>query len=208
MPLSQDLARLQGAEFDSSRLQRSLFDIARQASMALTFAEVQQRYVDVVMELHDERIGRYVGVDKQMPLLPKRRYRLSVHIGHRSEDSLMIGEPPPLDPLLPELEPGQQGYHLEVGGFSREDFELLKPGVERLYLARLGGSFPIYFEVRSPKAMGPPPRLGSTSIMGIICCRPSCSPPKCRSTATGASLRLSGWNWMCRPRLDLAISMR
>ncbi len=148
VPIAETLGHLRHAEFELGDLRKELSEIVSQPEMANAIAEVQQRHVDIAMESYDAAIATYVRIEKQLPLSPQAQYRVRVHIGHRAEDSLVVGEPPSLDPLLPELEPGQSGHDLDVATFEN-DFELLSPRLLRLHLPALGGSMPIYFVVRT-----------------------------------------------------------
>jgi hypothetical protein len=107
----------------------------------------QQRKVDVALERRGSARSNYEAVTPYRPLTAGEIYRVRLHVGHRSPGSIMFGDPPPVDPLLPDTE---DGHRLEVALFGK-DFELLSEGVQPLYLPRLGGSEPVYFEIRAPR---------------------------------------------------------
>jgi hypothetical protein len=110
--------------------------------------EHQQRSVDVMLQQLDSEL--HEPVNPKTSLRPAARYRVRLHVGHRSADSLMLGDAPPLDPLLPD---NDEGHNLEVAFFEK-DFELLSAEVQALYLPTLGGSEPVYFDIRAPGRSG------------------------------------------------------
>jgi len=77
----------------------------------------------------------YQPVDQLKPLRPLETYQVTLFIGHPSSESVMLGAPPPIDPLLPETE--RDGYELEVAFFEK-DFELLSDGLQPLKSAQAG----------------------------------------------------------------------
>ncbi|MGO9118169.1 MAG: hypothetical protein ACLQPD_11230 [Desulfomonilaceae bacterium] len=109
----------------------------------------QDRRVDVALEYLNYEAMIYQPIEPNRKLIKGAYYRLRVHIGRPSPDSLMTSEPPPLDPLLPEPE-GEEGHSLEVVVFEK-DFTLLSERVQFLQLPPLRGSEPVYFEVLAPQ---------------------------------------------------------
>jgi hypothetical protein len=111
----------------------------------------QQRFVDVII---DQLVNEfYQPYTPFAPFLTNQRYRLGVHIGQPSRESLMVGEISPIDPLLPQLKKGK-GYDLEIVVFEK-DFKLLSERVKQIYFPNLGGTELVYFELCSPKKAGP-----------------------------------------------------
>jgi hypothetical protein len=148
VPLAETMAELKLAQVDLSAVRESLQEIVSDPDTANAIAEAQERHVDVALQAYDEAIQSYARVDKRQTLCSHARYRVRVHIGHRAEDSLVVGEPPSIDPLLADLAPDQDGYDLEVALFEK-DFDLVSDRVMPLRLPRLGGSRPVYFEIRT-----------------------------------------------------------
>lgn len=116
------------------------------------------RRVDVAMEFLNPEAMVYGRIDPNRTLLKGGHYRLRVHIGRPTDESLMVGKPPPLDPLLPEPEAGA-GHELEIVVFEK-DFTLLSSRVRLLYLPRLSGSKPVYFELLAPEKDAAELRIG------------------------------------------------
>jgi hypothetical protein len=153
VPLAQAEAALLDARLVSQQINKDLAALAADPVVAKEIQAQQDRRVEITLDYLDE-IGLYRPLMPAQALGINERYRLCVYIGHRLENSLLVGEPPPpLDPLLPELE-GQQGHTLEVAVFEKE-FELLSKRVQTVYLPPLGGTRPLYFELRAPAATGP-----------------------------------------------------
>ena len=63
------------------------------------------------------------------------QYHLRVQIGRRSQASLVQGDVPPLDPLLPEPDDSGHVLHVAVCGL---DFDVREPAMQRLILPTLG----------------------------------------------------------------------
>jgi hypothetical protein len=110
----------------------------------------QERHVDIAIQEVDSQ-PPYQAVLPTRPLVPGDRYRIRLKIGHREADSVMIGDVPPIDPLLPPTT--SEGYELEVALFEK-DFEAVSTTLHKLFLPRLGNSEPVYFEIRAPKRRG------------------------------------------------------
>ncbi|HEX7316317.1 MAG TPA: hypothetical protein VF297_20595 [Pyrinomonadaceae bacterium] len=150
-PLAEMMARLATARNASNVIAQLaaamndpvLFNILRNA---------QRRSVEVVLDYLDEE-SAYRPFSRYQELEPGARYRLGVYVGHRMENSLLTGVPPPLDPLLPEVE-GQEGHDLQVVVYEKS-FTLHTPRVRTLHLPPLGGSAPVHFELTAPLEPGP-----------------------------------------------------
>lgn len=149
VPLVDSVRMLADAQEANHFIETTALDLVSNSEFAAQIRKHQERRVDVsLQELDSEPI--YKPVDSQVPLQPGLRYRVKLHIGHRSSGSLMLGDPPPVDPLLPDI---AGGHNLEVVLYEK-DFELLSERVRPLYLPSFGGSEPIYFEIRTPKTNG------------------------------------------------------
>jgi hypothetical protein len=98
---------------------------------------------------HDPRAPDIVAATTRLGA--GRRYALCVQIGRVLPGSLFRGRPPALDRLLP---PSAAGHHLDVTVFAL-DFALASPGVQRLWLPRLGGTELVRFLLDAPARPGP-----------------------------------------------------
>lgn len=89
-------------------------------------------------------------VDRTSPLMPGSLVRLAVHIGQRGKDSLIVGEPPTLDPLLPPLENELQ-HQIDFVVFPK-DFSLLgwQGAMQTAALPRFGGTDTVSWDLRVP----------------------------------------------------------
>lgn len=108
-----------------------------------------ERRVDIAVSRNVEK-SAYETLDGSEPLLTGERYRARIHIGHRLPESLMMGDLPPVDPLLPD---SNNGHRLEIAFFEK-DFVALSPTVQPLFLPDIGGSDSVFFEFRSPQRVG------------------------------------------------------
>ena len=148
VPMAEVLAGLRNADRLIGQIQAPLAKLARSSTMSQALEQAQQRYVDIALEEHAS-----LSVERYWSLRTNSDCRLRVQIGHRSRDSLIVGNPPPVDPLLPELTEHEPGYELDVVVFEK-DFHLHSERLLRLFLPRLGGSQPVYFQIRTPRSAG------------------------------------------------------
>ena len=111
----------------------------------------QERVVDVAVQRIDT-LPILSALGTESTLAAGALYRLRVHIGNRSAESVVVGDQPPIDPLLPE--PDDAGHLLEVV-VQGKDFEIAGERTRALHLPKFGGSKPVYFGVRTPRAPGP-----------------------------------------------------
>ena len=151
VPLVEMAGQIEVARQESATIAAAAAAIAADPTLSESIKQLQERRVDVTLQ-QIESDPPYQPVDQLKPLRPLETYQVTVFIGHPSKESLMLAPPPPIDPLLPETE--KDGYELEVAFFEK-DFELLSDGLQPLYLPKLGGSEPVYFEIRAPKNSGP-----------------------------------------------------
>jgi len=108
---------------------------------------LQNRSVDVALErLETEPLLQ--SLPRSSTLKRGARYQLRLHIGNRLVDSIVTGEVPPLDPLLPDPEDAR-GHELEVV-IQPKDFGVLSRRFQRFYLPLAGASDPVYFTIRAP----------------------------------------------------------
>lgn len=124
--------------------------IVAEPGLAEELEKHQERHVDIEIFEADAQ-SQFQPLCRKSPLRPKNAYRVSVKIGHRSPNSVMVGDVPPLDPLLPPT--NDEGYELEVALFEK-DFEALSTTWHKLFLPRLGGSEAVSFDIRAPKLRG------------------------------------------------------
>lgn len=143
--------QIEVARQESATIAAAAAAIVADPALSDSIKQLQERRVDVTLQ-QIESDPPYQPVDQLKPLRPLETYQVTVFIGHPSKESLMLAPPPPIDPLLPETE--KDGYELEVAFFEK-DFELLSDGLQPLYLPKLGGSEPVYFEIRAPENSGP-----------------------------------------------------
>jgi hypothetical protein len=153
VPLAQAERALVSMRSAFAEMRQSLLHISNNPIYLKTVQEHQERRVDMTLDsLNEDLIYREHGPSWSLGV--RRPYRLRVHIGQgRHENSLMVGEVPPIDPLLPEPE-GEQGHLLEVVVFEK-GFKLLSPRLQPLRLPLLSGSAPVFFEMVAPETTGP-----------------------------------------------------
>jgi hypothetical protein len=108
----------------------------------------QERRVDITMDEFNSSLV-YVPVFKNNSLKAGNHYRLNVTIGQISENSLITGFIPPIDPLLPDPE-GAKGHELDIVVFPK-DFKLLSDACQQVYLPLLGGTDRISFNLIAPE---------------------------------------------------------
>ncbi|HEX8209733.1 MAG TPA: hypothetical protein VF584_06060 [Longimicrobium sp.] len=102
-----------------------------------------------------ERLGGrdvFEGIDPEQALQPGQAYRLRVHVGTPLPASLVVGEVPPIDGLLPAPDDGR-GHELDVVVFPKT-FQLRSPAVQPLRLPLRGSSAPVFFTVNAPEKPG------------------------------------------------------
>lgn len=174
--LEQAMSQVGDLAFDFSRESRGLTDMSRllagpirQAQQVITTGrsnpalDARRQLARSPARRADFAIEEYsvFGVltpmrdwTRQMPLRPGWRYRLRVHIGQPDKAfSVVEGEVPAIDPLLPHVSP-DEGHDIDVAVFEKT-FGLLSEGVQTLHLPPFGGSRPVYFELRTPSTPGP-----------------------------------------------------
>lgn len=150
-PLARVEAAVARAHESEKSFNAALGIVVRNTDYVEALQQQQERRVDVALQ-HLEGIPIYSPVAKYTSLKQNTRYRIRVHIGQQLHDSLVVDEVPSIDPLLPDPE-DRQGYALEVV-IVEDDFTLLSPRIQPLHLPLLGGSQPIYFEIRTPERTG------------------------------------------------------
>ncbi|HVR39277.1 MAG TPA: CHAT domain-containing protein [Thermoanaerobaculia bacterium] len=112
------------------------------------------RRVDITLLRTDPRSGRPLYVEANDVLAAGNRYRVNVRIGLRSSASLMRGEVPSIDPLLPPPEEGSRGHLLHIVLYPL-DFKAIGPTIRRIILPLEGPSKAASFTVVAPETKGP-----------------------------------------------------
>jgi hypothetical protein len=156
VPLANAEASFAIARRVEAEVASRLSSITADEGAAKAIAAEQERRVDVVLErveyspLSSSTMRGYEAflVTSKTALRAGARYRLVVHIGHRSESSLVLGDVPPIDPLLP----GGEEHHLDVVVFPL-DFQVLGPRVKPMILPRFGSAEPVSFDLRAPRRL-------------------------------------------------------
>ncbi len=118
--------------------QKEVFDAIR---------DIQERKVDITLDQLSEYLV-YAPMNKHTSLRPGAQYRLNVSIGQPSPYSLVEGDVPSIDPLLPDPD-NEKGHLLDIVVYPK-DFTLMSPTVQSVYLPALGGTDIIYFIVKAP----------------------------------------------------------
>lgn len=113
-----------------------------------------ERRVDVSMQRFNADGADGSFIKKRNMLGHNTRYRLRVHIGAPTKESLVVDGIPPLDKVLPLLAPDENGHVLHVAVYGL-DFAVEEPAFERVILPLEGGSQPVFFYVRTPVTLGP-----------------------------------------------------
>lgn len=157
-PLAKIEAGLTEARNSEQKIRTMLAPLLRDQAFLTAFEKHQERRVDVALEAVLPESMTYSFVQSREKLVKGGRYRLRVHIGRPADNSLVIAEPPPLDPLLPAPD-GEAWHCLEVVVFEK-DFSLLSPRVQALQLLPLRGSAPVYFELTAPQLAAAELRIG------------------------------------------------
>jgi hypothetical protein len=119
--------------------------LAQPALREVLLAE-QARTVDITMErdFGAKRAAQFLTSADY--LIARQKYRMRVQVGRRSSVSLVVGDVPPIDLLLPPPKRGRR--HVLSVAFYTQDFDLGKtPPMQRLELPELGASDPLYFDV-------------------------------------------------------------
>jgi len=117
VPLANAEAAKAQAKASADSIKAALGDFFNNPDYVEAMRKYQERRVDVALEALNE-MSVYLPVVPDYTLKQGERYRLRVHIGQRADGSLVVGDVPPLDPLLPETE--ARGYNLEVAVFEKD----------------------------------------------------------------------------------------
>jgi hypothetical protein len=152
LPASAARAGLVAARASQGGLRRALAEMAASESALDLLGEIQDRRLDAVLLRRQptHETGFFVRPDET--LRTGARYRLRVSIGRRSLHSVVIGEPPPIDPLLPPAA-DERGHTLHVAIFPH-GFELESPAMQAIELPPYGASTAAHFDLTAPETPG------------------------------------------------------
>jgi hypothetical protein len=140
-------ARVKRQEFD-----RYLSTIAVDPRVIMANKRRQDRRVDVTLLRADSRYVLDPFVRSGERLIAGERYHLRVQIGRRSHASLIVGEAPAIDSILPDTDPAK-GHHLHIVLFAM-DFGTESATMRTVFLPRYGSSEPVLFQVIAPNVSG------------------------------------------------------
>lgn len=126
-------------------------NIATDPEMSRLLREHQDRAVDIGVQRLDTR-PTLQALDTRTSLEAGRKYEIRVHVGNPLPDSIVVGERPPVVPLLPHPKDAR-GHLLEVA-VQGKNFQVLSKATLPLRLPVFAGSAPIYFTVQAPVKAG------------------------------------------------------
>lgn len=148
LPIARVLAAHDALKRSESENLGAVLAMLQQDHVADALKHSQGRKVDAEMFYLPEQ-GVPYSVGRTSALMPHSLVRLSVHIGQRGKDSLIVGEPPALDPLLPPLEDELQ-HQLDFVLYPK-DFSLVSASaMQTAALPRFGGTSTISWDLRVP----------------------------------------------------------
>jgi hypothetical protein len=151
VPMAARSATLADAVTFAASNARVLRPLARDPDLRAILAEHQQRTVDIGLQRLDTS-PLLASLDPHHHLVAGALYRLRVHVGNPLPDSLVVGERPPIDVLLPDTT-DERGHLLDVVVQGKQ-FRVESEATQSLRVPPLGGSEPVYFAVRAPEWSG------------------------------------------------------
>ncbi len=141
-----NLRRALAAEREAETHLRSVAAQAlRDPKLSKTYMDQQARTVDVTMRRLHPNGAAGPCVTNNEALVVQASYRIRVQIGWRSAVSIVSGDVPPIDLLLPPPEKGR--HHVLHVALYTDDFDLASPILQRLDLPEIGPSPAIQFDV-------------------------------------------------------------
>jgi hypothetical protein len=156
---SEGLVPMAGRSAQLINAVRSAADAASRVSPLVTnpslraiLEQHQQRTVDIALQ-RLETSPLLASLEPRTRLAAGTLYRLRVHVGNPMPDSLIVGERPPIDVLLPDTT-DERGHLLDVVVQGKQ-FRVESDATQQLRVPPLGGSEPVYFAVRAPETSGP-----------------------------------------------------
>src|SRR5690606_23099346 len=121
---------------------------------------LQDRRVNLILLRRAVDPPQSFCVAKNQCLLQGAPYRLRVNIGRLTEESLIVGESPPVDMLLPA--PQRSSGHVLSGAVDGLDFKVQGRRLRRLTLPAIGPSNAVTFDVVAP------PRSGKARLRVLV----------------------------------------
>lgn len=147
------MAEARAAIDKARRLQKKIGTAAgRKSAQVREQLSQSGRVVDVTLMRGDPDPDRDVFVDTREPLITGARYQLNVFIGQPVTASIVRGDVPKIDRLLPPP-PDDKGHLLHVVVYP-VDFGPAQPLIRRLVLPTFGSSEPVTFDITAPLAPG------------------------------------------------------
>jgi hypothetical protein len=156
VPLAAAKHRIEMARAAHAEVEEGLREVTRDPMAVDEIARKQDRRVEVEMDIvvagdDGTLFYRPAEPERDRALAPGQGCRVRVYVGAPSARSIVEGEVPPIDPLLPETD--DDGHDLDIVFFEK-DFELRSARLQRVRLPRLGGTPPVEFELRAPERTG------------------------------------------------------
>jgi hypothetical protein len=152
VPIAQARGSLRKAQNASEELQNELALLARDPDVRKVFAEHQERQVDITLLRDEPNYDLSLFVQQGEKIQSGADFLLRVQIGRRSPASLLVGEVPSIDPILPTIDP-TDGHHLHCVLFA-QDFVSRSPQMCRMFLPQFGNSEAAVFAITAPELEG------------------------------------------------------
>jgi hypothetical protein len=145
LPMASIRRLLQIEREADAKARSTIADALQDPELRDTYIRQQARTVDVTMRRlsRDGRAGPFVKPHDT--LVAQMRYRVRVQVGRRSAVSIVSGDVPPIDLLLPPPEKGR--HHVLHVALYTDDFDLSSPVMQRLELPEVGPSPALHFDV-------------------------------------------------------------
>jgi len=154
VPMARLMAATGQFSEDQKQIAREFSALIREPGIAEAFEHTQERKVDARL-FHRTPEGSVVPLSGFEGLKPGMSLRLAIHIGQRADGSLVVGELPALDPLLPQLE-DDETHDLDIVVFPK-DFRLESAATQTVRLSRFGGTTPVEWDLVAPNVLRKPP---------------------------------------------------
>jgi hypothetical protein len=151
------------ADTKSAQAMRELLEDLEQAEAR---EQKLERKVDASLLKFIPKQG-FAAIPGESGIEPGARLLLSVQIGKRQVTSLMVGNVPDIDKILPPL-PEEEKHELRIV-VSPKDFTLKSYAVQTLHLAKFGTAGPVFWELVAPALRAKPPwrRRGAEDVTDI-----------------------------------------
>lgn len=152
IPIAEARKTLDRAHIVNEIVTTELAQAAREASTRRTFTSLQQRRADITLLRDEPNYSYSLFVRPGEKLQAGANFWLRMQIGRRSPASIVIGENPPIDPLLPNTDP-KDGHYLHAALFA-QDFTSRSQQMCRVFLPRFGSSEAVFFAISAPTSHG------------------------------------------------------